>query len=47
VLLDGTKGQLDEAKAAISEKDVAISMKDAVTIDLQLRIKELESRLLK
>ena len=45
--LDETKGQLDEANATISEKDAAISMKDATIADLQLKIKELESRLSK
>ena len=45
--LDETKGQLDEANATISEKEAAISMKDATIADLQLKIKELESRLSK
>ena len=45
--LDEAKGQLDEANATISEKDAAISMKDATIADLQLKIKELESRLSK
>ena len=46
-MIDELQDQLDEANATISEKDAAISMKDATIADLQLKIKELESRLSK